>query len=791
MALYREGKAAMAEDGTVTGTGTKWQSSLSLIRPGATIIFLSSPIQMAVVNKVVSDTEIKAITTKGAVVASTDYAILLSDSLTVDGLAQDVAETLRYYQSQETVIADAVEFFKNFDFDSLQDLANQIKQDSESAGASATAAAASENAAKTSEANSKASEVAAETARDQVQQIINDAGEQSTLVALAQTNGASKVNGLGFVTPEMFFINGESSDDWRPAIQRMMDAIADGSAGTRYAIFGGDYPVSLNPSSPGVTNAYAAGSVAISIKSPVNISGGGRVFLKSGQGSGKEGAIFGNPNVTTLTDVTFDTIEIDGNSANTSGKISGILMVGMTRLTINPGTYIHDCTNHGAMARPNASQSNGYGPVDVTYNSPRVERVGGIGLQATRPDGLIINGCNVKDTADNAIDVYGNDGSGGASNGYARRISINNPQVTGSKGSGMFMESYTDSTITGDYYDCNGPRLNRINSGAKRAKVSVKVSCYTYASAGLKYGVGIQNSSGQILIEGCEFDSLKQSVLCGTGTVGMVVSNNNIHRDIRQYIIQHSYNSNSLVQSSIADQLYDGVLSANGWPQMAPPIDHPWYLTSRYQSVVGDLYLLTANTKVKPNFSKSYSGVLGSPSGWSGKYSIYNFGSDGKTRIAPSVSIDVTNYPIVVIDGSPYELSATGTAGQYFAALWDGVKGTHGDYSSSLNSALTIDLKYDGFKTPLYSDTTYTATYTMAAVTDWSGYSTYLGLDTIIYIPGATIAAETVAVINSYAYRLTPTSTIGQYIAKRVNKSSSDSGDWTLSLASNHTVYVQ
>lgn len=153
----------MAADGTVTGTGTKWQSSLSLIRPGATIMFLSSPIQMAVVNKVVSDTEIKAITTKGAVVASTDYAILLSDSLTVDGLAQDVAETLRYYQSQETVIADAVEFFKTFDFESLQNLANQVKADSQSAGTSAAAAAASEAAAKTSETNAKSSENKAKT----------------------------------------------------------------------------------------------------------------------------------------------------------------------------------------------------------------------------------------------------------------------------------------------------------------------------------------------------------------------------------------------------------------------------------------------------------------------------------------------------------------------------------------------------------------------------------------------------------------------------------------------------
>lgn len=193
MALYREGKAAMAADGTVTGTGTKWQSSLSLIRPGATIMFLSSPIQMAVVNKVVSDTEIKAITTNGAVVASSDYAILLSDSLTVDGLAQDVAETLRYYQSQETEIADAVDFFKSFDFEALQSLADQVMADSEAAGASASAAAASEVEAKTSETNAKASEVAAESARDQVQQIINDAGEQSTLVALAQPGGYSKI----------------------------------------------------------------------------------------------------------------------------------------------------------------------------------------------------------------------------------------------------------------------------------------------------------------------------------------------------------------------------------------------------------------------------------------------------------------------------------------------------------------------------------------------------------------------------------------------------------------------
>lgn len=204
MALYREGKAAMAADGTVTGTGTKWQSSLSLIRPGATIMFLSSPIQMAVVNKVVSDTEIKAITTNGAVVASTDYAILLSDSLTVDGLAQDVAETLRYYQSQETIIAESIEFFKEFDFEALKTLADQVKADAESSATNAAAAAASQEAAKTSESNSKASETAAnasktdaQTAKNQTQELYNQTADLVAGVQapdkLTLSNGSERV----------------------------------------------------------------------------------------------------------------------------------------------------------------------------------------------------------------------------------------------------------------------------------------------------------------------------------------------------------------------------------------------------------------------------------------------------------------------------------------------------------------------------------------------------------------------------------------------------------------------
>lgn len=135
MAIYRTGQASMDAQGYITGYDTKWREQLSLIRPGATIFFIDAPFQAAVISEVISDTQIRAITTGGAEIGRSNYIILLHDSITVDGLAQDVAETLRYYQSKETQIEEAIEFFKNFDLKTLQDLVNQIKGDAEKTAA--------------------------------------------------------------------------------------------------------------------------------------------------------------------------------------------------------------------------------------------------------------------------------------------------------------------------------------------------------------------------------------------------------------------------------------------------------------------------------------------------------------------------------------------------------------------------------------------------------------------------------------------------------------------------------
>lgn len=182
MAIYRTGTASMTAAGVVTGVGTKWKDSLSLIRVGATIVFLTNPLNLATISAIVSDTELRVITSDAAAVpAGTKYVILLHDSITVDGLAQDVAETLRYYQGKESEIAEAIEFFETFDFDKLKAIGDQVKADAASAAQSKADAAASQQAALTSSA-------AAGQARDQAQSANTAAQQANTSAQGAKTD---------------------------------------------------------------------------------------------------------------------------------------------------------------------------------------------------------------------------------------------------------------------------------------------------------------------------------------------------------------------------------------------------------------------------------------------------------------------------------------------------------------------------------------------------------------------------------------------------------------------------
>ena len=178
MAIYDLGTASLSASGEVTGVGTAWKAPLTLIRVGATIVFKTEPVQIYTISEIISDTQINAYNPNSETVpAGTGYAILAHDGITVQGLAQDVAETLRYYQGQETEIAGAVDIFKSFDWEAFKDAASKVEQDAASAEVSKNAAKASEDnasnsaaAALASQSASKASETNAKTSEANAKQ---------------------------------------------------------------------------------------------------------------------------------------------------------------------------------------------------------------------------------------------------------------------------------------------------------------------------------------------------------------------------------------------------------------------------------------------------------------------------------------------------------------------------------------------------------------------------------------------------------------------------------------------
>lgn len=178
--IYTTGTIAI-NGNTVNGAGTNFSEPLSLIRVGCTLIAISNPIQIFTVTEIKSSTELSVTPAANpAIAAGTKFSILLSDSISVDGLAQDVAETLRYYQGKESEIATAVEWWNEFGGDgqmeqlladirteTAQSTANAQKTESDknAAASSKTAAANSATAAKASQDAAKASETASSNSK--------------------------------------------------------------------------------------------------------------------------------------------------------------------------------------------------------------------------------------------------------------------------------------------------------------------------------------------------------------------------------------------------------------------------------------------------------------------------------------------------------------------------------------------------------------------------------------------------------------------------------------------------
>ncbi|MEG6231840.1 phage tail protein [Enterobacter hormaechei] len=94
--LYNTGTIAI-NGNTATGTGTNWTAPASQIRVGQTLFVLSNPVQMFQITAINSATSLTVTPAASPALSGQKYGILVTDSLSVDGLAQSISQLINEY----------------------------------------------------------------------------------------------------------------------------------------------------------------------------------------------------------------------------------------------------------------------------------------------------------------------------------------------------------------------------------------------------------------------------------------------------------------------------------------------------------------------------------------------------------------------------------------------------------------------------------------------------------------------------------------------------------------------
>ncbi|MEH5140525.1 phage tail protein [Enterobacter cloacae] len=94
--LYNTGTIAI-NGNTATGTGTNWTAPASQVRTGQTIIVMSNPVQMFQISSVNSATSMTVTPAASPALSGQKYGILVSDNISVDGLAQAMSQLIKDY----------------------------------------------------------------------------------------------------------------------------------------------------------------------------------------------------------------------------------------------------------------------------------------------------------------------------------------------------------------------------------------------------------------------------------------------------------------------------------------------------------------------------------------------------------------------------------------------------------------------------------------------------------------------------------------------------------------------
>ncbi len=94
--IYNTGTIAV-NGNTATGTGTNFTAPASQVRIGQTLIVLSNPVQMFQITAINSATLLTVTPAASPALSGQKYGILVTDAMSVDGLAQSISQLIKDY----------------------------------------------------------------------------------------------------------------------------------------------------------------------------------------------------------------------------------------------------------------------------------------------------------------------------------------------------------------------------------------------------------------------------------------------------------------------------------------------------------------------------------------------------------------------------------------------------------------------------------------------------------------------------------------------------------------------
>lgn len=324
-----------------------------------------------------------------------------------------------------------------------------------------------------------------------------------------------KLNNFGFDVREDFGAVGNGTADDRVAIQAAITA-----AHARYVATGMIQDVVLSrgvfavSETPYYTEAAALyGQCSLLMEDGVHLTGGGTLKVKdSAYGPGAFYRCIASRS-SGLTNGRISDITVDGNRANQEASLQcdNILLECADNVTVRNVTSIEANGNSILLRGTTSTYATRLKVLGCTVNGANY-----IGIQSSHFDGLIISGNDVTNTENNAIDIYGEDGSNVC---HGKRFAITGNVIDGCNSAAIFLETVRDGSTTGNTVTNStvGLQVNRINGAPKNLTVSgntfsdcptgaslngdtagVSVTGNTFAGftiAGVKFGVGGGNIS--------------------------------------------------------------------------------------------------------------------------------------------------------------------------------------------------------------------------------------------------------------------------------------------------------